>query len=65
MGLAAKTMDWTPHLQANTVTERVGLSIFFLGRRVIKSHRFEVSRSKLWQVANQLPLLVQAFSQLP
>lgn len=64
-GLAAKAMDLTRHFQANTVSDRAVLSVFFLGRRVIKSTRFTVRCIDLWNAASQLPLLVQAASRIP
>lgn len=35
VGLGARAMDWTRHLQANTVRKREVLSTFFIGRQLL------------------------------
>ncbi len=62
-GLAAKARGWARHFQANTVTDRAVLSVFFLGRRVLKSSRLSLRRQDLWDAAQELPLLVNNTAQ--
>lgn len=57
-GLAAKAKDWARHFQANTVKHRAVLSVFFLGRRMLKSTRLSLQRADLWDAADELPALV-------
>jgi len=64
-GMAAKAKGWMRHFQANTVTNRAVLSIFFLGRRVLKSQRFRLRRRDLWYAADELPTLVSQCTALP
>jgi hypothetical protein len=63
VGLAAKAKGWMRHFQANTVKNRAVLSVFFLGRRVLKSVRFALRRSDLWRAAQGLPRLVNECAQ--
>lgn len=62
-GLAAKAKGWMRHFQANTVKHRAVLSVFFLGRRVLKSTRLSLQRAELWDAANELPRLVNMTAQ--
>ena len=62
-GLAAKAKGWARHYQANTVKNRAVLSVFFLGRRVLKSTRHRLKRNDLWEVVQELPLLVNKTAQ--
>ena len=64
-GMAAKVKGWTRHFQANTVSNRAVLSIFFLGRRVLKSQRFKLRHQDLWDAAGELPILVNQCAALP
>ena len=64
-GMAAKAKGWMRHFQANTVSNRAVLSIFFLGRRVLKSQRFKLRRQDLWGAADELPILVNQCAALP
>ena len=63
-GLAAKAKGWTRHFQANTVKDRPVLSVFFLGRRVLKSTRLPLQRADLWDAAHELPDLVYRTAKL-
>lgn len=65
VGLAAKNKCWERYFQANTERRRPVLSVFFLGKRVIRSSRFKLARSDLDEAANELPLLVNLCAQLP
>ncbi len=62
-GLAAKAKGWARHYQANTLKNRAVLSVFFLGRRVLKSTRHRLKRNDLWEVVQELPLLVNKTAQ--
>ena len=62
-GLAAKAKGWARHYQANTVKSRAVLSVFFLGRRVLKSSRLTLQRADVWDAARELPLLVHRTAQ--
>jgi len=46
------------HFQANTVKDKPVLSIFFLGRRVLKNKRLKLSRSEIHMAKQRLPELV-------
>lgn len=46
-GLAAKAQGWTPRYQANTVKNRRTLSVVFLGARVIREARRQLTPSML------------------
>jgi Transposase DDE domain len=58
-GLAVRANGWARHFQANTVKDRPVLSVFFLGRRVLKSTRLCLQRADLWNAAHELPALVE------
>ena len=62
-GIAVKAKGWAHHFQANTVKHRAVLSVFFLGRRVLKSTRLRLTRADLWGAAHELPLLVNRCAQ--
>jgi hypothetical protein len=62
-GLAAKAKGWARHFQANTVKDRAVLSVFFLGRRVLKSSRLSLRRTDIWDAARELPLLINKTAQ--
>ena len=63
VGLAAKAKDWMRHFQANTESRKPVLSIFFLGRRMLKSHRFRLSKRDLYDAMHELPSLVNENAQ--
>lgn len=63
VGLAAKARGWDKHFQANTEKRRAVLSVFFLGRRVIRNSRFKLARSDLDDATKCLPLLVNLCAQ--
>ncbi len=63
VGMAAKARDLTRHFQANTIKTRNVLSVFFLGRRVLKSHRLSVTRLELRNAAKILPELINSCAQ--
>lgn len=58
MGLMAKEHGWMRHFQANTVTNRAVLSLFFLGGQLLVSPRFELMPRDLERAFGQLPMLV-------
>ncbi len=58
-GLVARARGWARHFQANTEFREPVLSVFFLGREVMRSHRFRVTRAELLDAARSLPLIVQ------
>ena len=62
-GMAVKTKGWARHFQANTIKHRAVLSVFFLGRRILKSTRLALSRADLWNAADELPILVNQCSR--
>jgi hypothetical protein len=57
-GQAAKAKGWQRHFQANTAKDRAVLSLFFLGRRILKNTRLILQRTDLWDAADELPKLV-------
>jgi len=63
VGLAAKAKDWMKHFQANTESNKPVLSVFFLGRRVLKSARFILSKRALREAMDALPRLVNENAQ--
>lgn len=63
VGLAAKANHWMRHFQANTESRKPVLSIFFLARRMLKSHRFRLSKLDLYTAMSELPHLVNAGAQ--
>ena len=63
VGLAAKTNDWTRHFQANTESRKPVLSLFFLGRRVLRSLRFVPSKQDLADAIAALPDIVYRSAQ--
>ena len=67
VGMVAKTKGWARHFQANTVKDREVLSIFFLGRRVLRSSKskFTLQKADLWDAASRLPRIVKECAQLP
>jgi hypothetical protein len=62
-GMAVKTKGWARHFQANTIKHRAVLSVFFLGRRILKSTRLALSRADIWDAADELPILVNQCSR--
>jgi len=58
VGLAAKTQGWMKHFQANTERNKPVLSVFFLGRRIMKSTRFQPTRADLYTAADELPEII-------
>lgn len=58
VGLVARLKGLTRHFQANTTTERTVLSLFFLGRRMLKSARFRVTQSDFDHAIRTLPKLL-------
>ena len=63
VGLAAKANDWTRHFQANTESRKPVLSLFFLGRRVLRSLRFVPSKQDLADAMAALPIIVDRSAQ--
>ena len=62
-GLAATMKGLGKHFQANTITERTVLSMFFLGRRILKSRRISLTSADLKHAARALPDIVQRCAQ--
>ena len=63
VGMAAKSRDLMKHLQANTIKKRQVLSVFFLGRRMVKSHCLSVTKLELRNAAKTLPELINSCAQ--
>ncbi len=63
-GLYARAQGWQRHFQANTEREEPVLSVFFLGREVMRSHRFDVQIHDLLGVAERIPPLIRQQAQL-
>ena len=63
VGLAAKANHWMRHFQANTESNKPVLSVFFLGRRLLKSHRFRLTKRDLYGAMRDLPHLVNESAQ--
>ena len=62
-GLAVKAKGWARHFQANTIKHRAVLSVFFLGRRIMKSTRLTPNVEDIWNAADDLPVLVNQCSR--
>jgi len=62
-GLAAKAADLARHFQANTVRDTVVLSVFFLGRRILRSQRVVLPRQAIHDAMRTLPSLVYEQAQ--
>jgi hypothetical protein len=62
-GLVARARGWQKHFQANTERREPVLSVFFLGKELLRSHRFNVTTAELVSAARTIPLHVhqQAF----
>ncbi len=62
-GLVARARGLTRHFQANTETREPVLSVLFLGRELLRSHRFQVTKGELLDAARTVPILAheQAF----
>ena len=62
-GLVVRARGWQRHFQANTETQEPVLSVFFLGKELLRSHRFTLTTGDLREAARSIPLLVhqQAF----
>ncbi len=58
VGLAARARRWTRRFQANTVSDRAVLSVFFLGRRVLKARHLPLGLHDLELALRNLPHLV-------
>jgi hypothetical protein len=58
--LVAKDRGWAKHFQANTKKEEPVLSVFFLGRELLRIHRFRVLNTVLLDATKSIPLLVHA-----
>ena len=63
VGMATKMQHLGKRFQANTETSRNVLSVFFLGRRMLKSHRLSVSTGDLKDAVRTLPDLINACAQ--
>lgn len=63
VGLAAKANGWMRHFQANTESRRPVLSIFFLGRRMLKNNRLRLSTQRIYDAMRELPHLVNQSAQ--
>ena len=62
-GLAAKATDVAKHFQANTEKRQAVLSIFFLGRRLLKSTRTRLPKHAILDAMKSLPGLVHINAQ--
>lgn len=56
-GLVARCQGLSRHFQVNTERRRAVLSIFTLGRRLLRSERFGVALSTLYEALNALPAM--------
>jgi len=63
VGLAAKTKGWMRHFQANTESHKAVLSVFTLGRRVLKSRCFRLARDDLQAAVEALTELIRTSAQ--
>ncbi len=63
VGMATKMQHLGKRFQANTETSRNVLSVFFLGRRMLKSHRLSVSTGDIKDAVRTLPDLINACAQ--
>lgn len=62
-GLAVKAAGLGRHFQANTVRDTAVLSMFFLGRRVLRNPRIALQRQAIHDAMRTLPLLVYEQAQ--
>jgi hypothetical protein len=57
VGLTASAHNYARHFQANTLKKRAVLSVYFLGKQLLHSRRFHITRSELLVTAQRLPAL--------
>ena len=63
VGLAAKSADLVKHFQANTEKRRTVLSLFFVGRRILKSACHWLSPQAIHDAMTALPQIISANSR--
>ena len=57
-GLAGELRDWSAHFQANTVRTHRVLSMFFLGRELLRNQRFKLRAADFRAALERLPYIV-------
>lgn len=62
VGLAAKSADLVKHFQANTEKRWTVLSVFFVGRRILKSTVQWLSRQAIYDAGRALPQIISTHS---
>lgn len=63
LGLAASARKWVRHFQANTEPRRSVLSTVFLGRELLRNHRFKITYDELLDALERLKHLVTQEAQ--